>query len=148
MVLNLLRLPLAGAAVLLVWSALGDGVSSAYGQAAGMPPGPSYNYYSSPTGGTSAQLYPCPQWAPPMAGYTYIPYQALAPQEFMYHHDRSYMTVYPGGGHTYTHVSYGGNNFGVDLRRFLVGHNSHCYGWDGMVGHYNLSDRILRKGPN
>ena len=147
MVLNILRLPLAGMALFLVWAALGDGVSSAYGQAAGTPPGPYYNYYASPAGGTSAAMYPAPQWAPAMAGYTYIPYQPLAPQEMLYHHHNSFMTCYPGGGHAYTHVSYGGHQFGVELRRFFVGHNSHCF-WDGMIGHDNLSDRILRKGPN
>ena len=147
MVLNILRLPLAGAAVFLVWAALGEGASPAYGQAANMPPSPYYNYYASPAGGTSAQMYPSPQWAPPMAGYTYIPYQGLAPQEFLYHHSRSYLTSYPDGGHTYTHVSYGGHQLGVAMRRFFIGHNVHCY-WDGMIGHDPLSDRILRHGPN
>lgn len=147
MVLKMIRLPLAGTVVFLVWAALGQGVSSANGQAVGMPPGPYYNYYSSPTGGASAQLYPSPRWAPPMAGYTYIPYQPLAPQEFLYHHSNSYLTRYPNGGHTYTHVSYGGHQFGVEFRRFFVGHNAHCFN-DGMIGHDPLSDRILRKGPN
>ena len=53
-----------------------------------------YNEYVPPVGPGSvgAQLYPCPRPTPPMVGHTYITYQPLMPQEFLYRHHRTYMT--------------------------------------------------------
>jgi hypothetical protein len=67
-----------------------------------------YNYYVPPVGYESvgAQLYPCPRPVPPLVGWTYITYQPLMPQEFMYHHHRQYMYYHADGGRTVTSVSW------------------------------------------
>ena len=54
-----------------------------------------YNYYVPPVacngyGAVGAELYPCPRPTPPLVGHTYITYQPLMPQEFMYRHHRCY----------------------------------------------------------
>ncbi len=60
-----------------------------------------YNYYTSPGyGGLSAELYPCPRPTPPLVGHTYITYQPLMPQEFLYKHSRTYVRKTPGEGWT------------------------------------------------
>jgi hypothetical protein len=47
-----------------------------------------YNNYVA--GNPPAQLYPSPRPTPPLVGHTYITYQPLYPQEFLYHHHRTY----------------------------------------------------------
>lgn len=47
-----------------------------------------YNNYVA--GNPPAQLYPSPRPTPPLVGHTYVTYQPLYPQEFLYHHNRSY----------------------------------------------------------
>lgn len=55
----------------------------------------------------AASLYPSPRPVPPYVGYTYITYQPLAPQEFMYEHHRSYVRTDPcTGSTTRTRISY------------------------------------------
>jgi hypothetical protein len=54
-----------------------------------------YNFYvapvpCNPAGAVGAELYPCPLPTPPLVGHTYITYQPLLPQEFMYRHHRCY----------------------------------------------------------
>ncbi len=48
-----------------------------------------YNYYTGPAG-QPAQLYVSPRPVPPFVGHTYTTYQPLLPQEFLYHHRRTY----------------------------------------------------------
>jgi hypothetical protein len=63
-----------------------------------------YNFYVSGTpcpdnGLVPAQLYVSPRPTPPLVGHTYITYQPLLPHEFLYRHDRCYLTWHgtPGG---------------------------------------------------
>jgi hypothetical protein len=65
-----------------------------------------YNEYVPPMGpGTvGAKLYPCPRPTPPLVGHTYITYQPLMPQEFLYHHYRHYTTVHDDAPRTRTSV--------------------------------------------
>jgi hypothetical protein len=65
-----------------------------------------YNEYvpPCPCGGVGAQLYPCPRPAPPVVGYTYITYQPLMPQEFLYKHHRVYKTAHEDAPPTRTTV--------------------------------------------
>ena len=50
-----------------------------------------YNYYApSSVGGPPAQMYICPRPVPPHVGHTYLTYQPLYPQEFLYPHMRVY----------------------------------------------------------
>jgi hypothetical protein len=65
-----------------------------------------YNEYVPPVGPGSvgAQLYPCPRPTPPMVGHTYITYQPLMPQEFLYHHHRHYTTKHEDAPKTRTSV--------------------------------------------
>ena len=66
-----------------------------------------YNYYNGPTAsgaGTPVQMYISPRPTPPWVGHTYITYQPLLPQEFLYHHHRKYYKYHREGGHTTTCV--------------------------------------------
>jgi hypothetical protein len=66
-----------------------------------------YNYYvpPHPLGGVGAALYPAPRTTiPPLVGHTYITYQALAPHEFLYCHNRTYYRYHPGSGWTKARV--------------------------------------------
>jgi len=65
-----------------------------------------YNYYVPPVGEGSvgAVLYPCPRPTPPMVGHTYVTYQPLLPQEFLYHHHRVYKTKHEDAPKTRTSV--------------------------------------------
>ncbi|MGA2619655.1 MAG: hypothetical protein ABSF26_18750 [Thermoguttaceae bacterium] len=54
--------------------------------------------------GTALTLYPSPRPAPPLVGYTYVPYEPLAPHEFLYTHHRTYDRCNPGNGVTHTSV--------------------------------------------
>jgi hypothetical protein len=47
-----------------------------------------YNYYVS--GNPPAQAFLSPRPSPPLVGHTYITYQPLYPNEFLYHHHRTY----------------------------------------------------------
>jgi hypothetical protein len=64
------------------------------------------NYYvpPGPCGGVGAQLYVSPRPTPPLVGHTYVTYQPLMPQEFLYRHHRVYYTCNPGAGWTRTKV--------------------------------------------
>lgn len=78
-------------------------------------PGPVYhdNYYVAPGPGgqVGAQLYPSPRPTPPIAGGTYITYQALQPHEFLYQHSRTYIRPYPDGTATGTKVRWSYRRF-------------------------------------
>lgn len=66
-----------------------------------------YNYYVGPApmaGGVAAGMYPAPLPTPPLVGHTYITYQPLMPQEFLYQHHRSYHRHHPGRGWVSTKV--------------------------------------------
>ena len=65
-----------------------------------------YNEYVPPVGPGSvgAQLYPCPRPTPPLVGHTYITYQPLMPQEFLYRHGRVYTTRHEDAPPTRTSV--------------------------------------------
>ena len=82
------KVPHVAIAVLLTaaaWLPLeGDARAEGYGAPGWASPEP--NFYAMPTGseGLTAALYPSPRPTPPLVGQTYITYQPLAPQEFMY----------------------------------------------------------------
>jgi hypothetical protein len=65
-----------------------------------------YNYYVPPAGPGSvgAQLYPAPRPTPPLVGHTYMTYQPLYPQEFLYPHHRAYWAADGCKGVTMTNV--------------------------------------------
>jgi hypothetical protein len=66
-----------------------------------------YNYYVAPSCySPGAVLYPCPVPTPPVIGHTYITYQPLMPQEFLYQHSRTYHTKNDGAGWTKTTVKW------------------------------------------
>ena len=54
-----------------------------------------YNYYVGPPG-QPAQAFVSPRPTPPFVGHTYITYQPLQPNEFLYWHHRVYRR-YAGG---------------------------------------------------
>jgi hypothetical protein len=104
------KLPHAAIAVLLAatWFVMAaDARAQGYGVPGWASPEP--NYYAMPTGaeGLTAALYPSPRPTPPLIGQTYITYQPLAPQEFLYLHHAFYKTY--NGSHqvTRTTVTYG-----------------------------------------
>jgi len=71
-----------------------------------------YNYYvqgrnCDGSAGVPAQLYVSPRPTPPLVGHTYITYQPLLPQEFLYPHERTYKRWNgPDAGVTTTHVKW------------------------------------------
>ncbi len=106
MMVKLMRIALVAAAVTAVWSLSGNEASAQNGFIRNnglfaqyyVPPGPS---------GVSAPLYPAPRPTPPFVGHTWITYEPLYPQEFLYRHSRTYYTINPGAGVTRTHVHWG-----------------------------------------
>ncbi len=105
------KVPHVAIAVLLTaatWLAMaGDARAQGYGAPGWASPEP--NFYAMPTGseGLTAALYPSPRPTPPLVGQTYITYQPLAPQEFMYLHARYYKTYNDTHQVTRTTVIYG-----------------------------------------
>lgn len=91
----------AVAAVLMVIGAV-----QAWGGETHTTPDLFYNYYVGPgqCGGPGAALYVSPLPTPPYVGHTYITYQPLMPHEFLYHHQRSYLTTHSNGTATKTNV--------------------------------------------
>ena len=81
----------------------GDARAQGYGVPGWASPEP--NYYAMPTGaeGLTAALYPSPRPTPPLVGQTYITYQPLAPQEFLWLHHQHYKTY--NGDHQVTRTS-------------------------------------------
>jgi hypothetical protein len=65
-----------------------------------------YNYYAPPVGpcGVGAEMFPCPRPTPPLVGHTYITYQPLMPNEFLYWHHRTYITAHDDAPPTVTRV--------------------------------------------
>jgi len=72
-------------------------------------------------GAPPASMYPAPRPVPPFTGQTYITYQPMYPQEFLYEHDKYYSTHHAGGGWTNTHASWYSSNFSTHMRRAFVG---------------------------
>jgi hypothetical protein len=76
----------------------------------GFQPDLFYNYYVGPVSchgqtGVGAQLYVSPLPVPPLVGHTFITYQPLQPQEFLYQHKRCYVRSNgPYSAPTFTHV--------------------------------------------
>jgi len=137
MVLNLLRLALVAG----VWSAVGLS-AQAQNYLLGQPQEPYANYYVGPDSrGLAAQLYPTPLPTPAWVGHTYVTYPALAPQEFMYHHQRTYLSWKPESGWTRTKVVYGGSELSQHLGHFLIGRDPHFC-------NPPLNNIQLRGGPN
>ena len=145
MVLPVMRWTLAAGIVLAAWGLAGNGASPANAQV-DTARGPSdlfYNYYVPPAaGGVGAEMYPCPRPTPPQIGGTYFTYQPLMPQEFLYHHERSYVTYHPDAPPTYTHVHWGGGNICSDLSRFFYGRETQIF------RKRTLSQDIMWTGPN
>jgi hypothetical protein len=106
-----LRWTVSVAAVVVAWSVLGSRPVSAQDYCSrGFTPELFYNYYVPPVdchceGAVGAQLYVSPRPVPPFAGHTFITYQPLLPQEFLYQHKRCYTRCNgPYGAVTKTHV--------------------------------------------
>ncbi len=104
------RAPLATVAALVLF-AVGSAHAADY-CGPGAPTDLFYNYYVGPVqcgdaGAMGAALYPCPRPTPPRVGETFITYQGLLPQEFLYHHHRTYYR-YNGiyNGITETNISW------------------------------------------
>ena len=107
MVLKLLRVTIVVAVMLSAWGLLPQ--ASDQGQAWGRErtaPNMFYNFYAPPvwSDGVGAQLYVSPRPTPPLVGHTYITYQPLMPNEFLYRHNRTYYHQHPGGKTTRTIV--------------------------------------------
>ncbi|HEV2972265.1 MAG TPA: hypothetical protein VGY55_19985 [Pirellulales bacterium] len=109
--LKLLRSSVSAVAVIVALNWLGARTASAQDYCSrGFTPDLFYNYYVAPVtcgcaGAMGAQLYVSPRPVPPLVGHTYITYQPLLPQEFLYPHKRVYYT--PNGPYapvTKTHV--------------------------------------------
>ena len=98
----------------LAWASLGAIRTLSAGDYCGPSSNPNlfYNYYVPPVpcgenGAVGAQLYVSPRPTPPLVGHTYITYQPLMPQEFLYPHERTYYRdngCYSGT--TVTHVQW------------------------------------------
>lgn len=65
-------------------------IASAVALGAGAAPAADLFYNNYVPGNPPAQLYPSPRPTPPLVGHTYITYQPLYPQEFLYRHHRTY----------------------------------------------------------
>ena len=109
--LRTLRMAVGVAAVVVALNCLGARRAAAQDYCSrGFTPDLFYNYYVAPVGcgpygAIGAQLYVSPRPVPPLVGHTFITYQPLLPQEFMYAHKRTYYT--PNGPYapvTRTHV--------------------------------------------
>ncbi len=106
---SLLPIVIALAAVAIAWQVGLETTNQAqaafprsyYAGEGGVFPG----YYVGPgAGGAVARMYPCPCPTPPVVGHTFVPYQPLLPQEFLYRHARSYRRYNAEGGVTTTRV--------------------------------------------
>lgn len=61
-------------------------------------PGLFYNYYTQGySNGVNAQMYVSPQPVPPYVGHTWMTYQPLQPEHYMYTHKDRYHNHYDGG---------------------------------------------------
>ena len=83
------------AAFVMIVIALADLARAADYCGPGATPDLFYNYYVGPvqcggSGAVGAAMYPTPYPVPPRVGLTYITYQPLLPQEFLYQHNRTY----------------------------------------------------------
>jgi hypothetical protein len=110
MILKLLRVAfVAGAAALGCGLLAGDAGRVQAGDQQHVAPDLFYNFYVPPgnCGAPGAQLYVSPLPTPPYVGHTYITYQPLLPNEFLYQHCRTYHTEHPNGTWTNTHVIWG-----------------------------------------
>lgn len=98
----------AALALPLLWSVESGNISQARAEGVrhATPDDLFYNYYVPPVGCPSvgAELYPCPRPTPPMVGHTYVTYQPLMPQEFLYKHCRVYRTAHDDAPRTITTV--------------------------------------------
>ena len=57
-----------------------------------------YNYYTHGySNGVNAQMYVSPQPVPPYVGHTFMTYQPLAPEHYLYQHVDRYHNIYDGG---------------------------------------------------
>lgn len=57
-----------------------------------------YNYYTQGySNAVNAQMYISPQPVPPNVGHTFIPYQPLHPEHYLYQHKDRYHNHYDGG---------------------------------------------------
>jgi hypothetical protein len=56
-----------------------------------------FNFYQPGNGGSPAAAFPAPYPTPPRVGHTYYTYQPFMPNEWMYHHHRTYHQSYNNG---------------------------------------------------
>ena len=109
MIFKLLRVALVAGAVAMGCGLLaGNAGRVQAGDQKHVAPDLFYNFYVPPCyyGAPGAQLYVSPLPTPPYVGHTYITYQPLLPNEFLYQHCRTYHTEHPNGTWTRTHVSW------------------------------------------
>ena len=109
--MKILRIPAVVAVVMLAASLSATRSAKAQDYCCpGFVPDVFYNYYVPPVaccdhGAMGAQLYVSPLPVPPRVGWTFITDPALAPQEFLYKHERHYWKPNgPYGATTHTHV--------------------------------------------
>jgi hypothetical protein len=66
-----------------------------------------YNQYVGPgPGAAAAEMYVSPLPVPEHVGHMYNTYQPFYPNEYLYHHKRSYYNYHPGAGWTRTNARY------------------------------------------
>ena len=66
-----------------------------------------YNFHEGPgPSGTATAMYVSPRPIPPHVGHTYMTYQPLMPQEYLYQHTRSHYSYARGCGWTRSKVRY------------------------------------------
>ena len=66
-----------------------------------------YNQYVGPGPGTAAaEMFVSPLPVPEHVGHMYNTYQPFYPNEYLYHHKRSYYNYHPGAGWTRTNATY------------------------------------------
>lgn len=82
-----------------------------------------YNYYVGPQpSGAAAQSYVSPLPVPVHVGHTYTTYQPFMPHEYMYQHQRSYYTHFPGAGWTRANVRYSASGNWIQAANWSLHH--------------------------
>jgi hypothetical protein len=145
MVLKLIRLTLTATAVLAAMGLIGSSVSPVYAQVYGSPELFAQYYVPPAYGGVGAQLYPCPRPTQPWIGHVYITYPPLAPQEFLYQHEREYRVYRPDGTSTVTEVTWSGGHYSQSACHFFCGRNLPVK--TGLL-HPHLNGILLHDGGN
>lgn len=110
------------AALLVAAGYLTLGTSQAQAQSPQASTPPMFVNYYGPAGpsGAPAQLYVSPRPVPANVGHTWVTYQPLMPDEFLWQHHRRYVTPH-GWGRTKTCVSWGAAREATWLKNVFIG---------------------------